>query len=68
MATYTTKQGDTIDWICWKHYGQQSGAVEAVLEANAGLAGAGTVLPAGKIIALPDLPSPGVRAAVKLWD
>lgn len=68
MASYTTKQGDTLDWICWKHYGRQSGAVEAVLEANPGLAGAGTVLAAGKVIVLPDLPSPGVRDTVKLWD
>lgn len=21
-ATYTTQQGDMLDWICWAHYGQ----------------------------------------------
>lgn len=68
MATYRTVQGDTLDQICWKHYGAASGAVEAVLEYNPGLALAGMVLPVGLEIELPELQRPGIRATVKLWD
>jgi len=35
---YRTKEGDVLDRVCWKHYGAQAGAVEAVLEANTNLA------------------------------
>ena len=42
---YRTKEGDMLDWICWKHYGQESGTVELVLTANPGLAANGPKLP-----------------------
>lgn len=66
---YRTKDGDAVDAICWRHYGEQSGAVEVVLEANPGLADIGPVLPAGIIIELPELP-PAVQElpTVRLWD
>lgn len=70
MSTYITAQGDTIDYICWSHYGQQSGAVEAVLEANRSisLADAGPVLPAGLVIELPPLPTPVAEVQpLRLW-
>ena len=66
--TYRTRDGDTLDWICWKHYGRQSGAVEAVLDANPGLADQGPVLAAGVPIALPDLAPAAATAVVRLWD
>jgi phage tail protein X len=34
MITYTTKDGDMLDHICWKYYGNVKGAVEQVLQAN----------------------------------
>lgn len=69
MSIYRTRQGDTVDEICWRHYGASSGAVEAVLDANPGLSAKGDVLPIGLEIELPDLEKPGVQAAtVKLWD
>ena len=66
---YRTKDGDLVDAICWRHYGEQSGAVEVVLEANPGLADIGPVLPSGIIVELPDLP-PAVQElpTVRLWD
>ncbi len=67
MAKYLTKNGDTLDYICWKHYGQQSGAVEQVLEANPGLADAGTILTAGTVIELPDLAVKKIFSKVQLW-
>ncbi|MEM5403905.1 MULTISPECIES: tail protein X [Paraburkholderia] len=49
------KQGDTVDAICWRYYGRTDGTVEAVLEANEGLADLGVVLPTGTPVELPDL-------------
>lgn len=69
MATYKTSQGDTLDYICWKHYGQQSGAVEAVLLANPGLADLGPVLPINTTITLPVLTQPARKAQpIRLWS
>ena len=66
---YRTKDGDMLDWICWRHYGQQAGAVEAVLKANPGLSEAGPLLPAGLVIELPELPQPNQSIdTVRLWD
>jgi len=68
MIQYRTKDGDMLDNICFKHYGGQIGATEAVYEANRGLADIGPVLPAGMIIDLPELPAAEPEAALKLWD
>ncbi|CAN0621057.1 Phage tail protein [Burkholderia multivorans] len=48
-------QGDTVDLLCWRHYGRTDGTVEAVLEANANLADRGLVLPLGTIVEMPDV-------------
>ncbi|WP_175772700.1 tail protein X [Paraburkholderia phenazinium] len=48
-------QGDTVDSLCWRHYGRTDGTVEAVLEANAGLADHGVFLPIGTPVFLPEL-------------
>ena len=69
MATYRTTDGDVIDAVCRRFYGREAGAVEAVLEANPGLAELGPVLPAGTLVELPDLPRPlETIETVKLWD
>ena len=51
------EQGDTVDAMCWRHYGRTAGTVEAVLEANAGLADHGVFLPPGTPVYLPELAS-----------
>jgi len=67
--TYRTVDGDMIDAVCRRFYGRGAGAVEAVLEANPGLADLGPVLPPGTVIQLPDLPRPlETIETVKLWD
>lgn len=65
-----TRQGDTLDYICWRYYGtERGGTVEAVLEANRGLADYGTHLPVGIIIDMPDLSKPAeVVELIHLWD
>lgn len=69
MATYTTKDGETVDYIVWKYYGKQDNrAVEQVLAANPGLAEFGPALPPGMDIELPTLETPTVKTGVKLWD
>ena len=64
-----TQQNDTVDALCWRHYGRTAGVVEAVLNANPGLASHGAVLPAGLLITLPDIQtSAPERQMVSLWD
>lgn len=64
-----TQQNDTVDTLCWRHYGRTAGVVEAVLDANPGLASYGAVLPAGLLITLPDIQtSAPERQMVSLWD
>lgn len=68
MTTYTTREGDTLDRICWQFYGQQSGAVETVLRANPNLADQGIVYPYGIVMVLPELATPAKTETVRLWD
>lgn len=69
-SIYLTSEGDSLDFICWKFYdGQQSGAVEAVLEANPNLSDMGLILPANVQITLPDLAEPAKeQQPIRLWD
>ena len=64
----TTRDGDMIDLIAWDHYGFHEGAVEAVLEANPGLAKRPPVLEGGLEIVLPIVERPSAEATVKLYD
>lgn len=69
MATYITREGDTVDYIAWKFYGATTNqVVEKVLEANRGLADRGPVLPGGLSVSLPDVTAPAKSQGVKLWD
>ncbi|WP_029074420.1 tail protein X [Kaistia adipata] len=69
MAIYITRQGDMIDAICTRAYGDESGYVEIVLDANPGLAALGVPLPIGTVIDLPEIANAkDVVAVVSLWD
>lgn len=66
---YTTSDGDTADYIAWKHYGTTEGRVtEQLLEANRGLADQGPTLPAGLAVRLPVIAPDAKKAGVRLWD
>lgn len=66
---YTTREGDTVDYIAWRHYGRQDGqVVEMLLNTNRGLADRGPSLPAGLKVDLPELPEPERENGVRLWD
>ena len=68
MSTpYVTRDGDVLDDICLRVYGEQKpGQVEAVLAANPGLADRGVLLPSGVLIILPALEAQG-EVTVRLW-
>lgn len=70
-ALYMTLPGDTVDSVCWTHYGSVE-HVTRVLEANPGLAGLGPLLPPGTEIHLPELAArrdePPALPAIHLWD
>lgn len=66
MLEYRTQDGDTVDIIAYKYYGGQAGSVEAVFNANPGLAAQGDTLPGGIIVKLPKLSVP-TTSTVRLW-
>lgn len=67
-STVHASQGDTLDAICWRHYGRTAGVVEQVLDANPGLASLGPILPHGTAVQLPDITTQQQRQTVQLWD
>ncbi|WP_441228025.1 tail protein X [Tardiphaga sp. 20_F10_N6_6] len=65
---YSTRDGDTADYIAWKHYGTTERlVVEQLLDANKGLADMGPLLPAGVIVTLPDIDTTEKATGVTLW-
>ena len=65
--TYTTKDGETLDYICWKYYGRTN-VVEQVLKANRHLALQDAVFTAGIKILLPTIEEPESNKKIKLWQ
>ncbi|MDD4556516.1 MAG: tail protein X [Alphaproteobacteria bacterium] len=65
---YISKDGETLDFICWLHYGRTAGVVEKVLKANRHLAEVGAVLSAGIRITLPTIDESKSNKKIKLWQ
>jgi phage tail protein X len=65
VVTYTTKYGDILDWICWKHYGTTA-VLEQVLSANPTLTD--EKLLAGVIVKLPYIASIRSKKEIRLWS
>lgn len=62
-------KGDTVDAICWRHYGRTAGVTEQVFAANPGLADHGPVIPHGTPVELPEITTPpATKKLVQLWD
>ena len=58
-----------VDAICRRIYGDESGYVEAVLDANPGLAACTAPLPIGTTINLPEISkAEDVAPVISLWD
>ena len=66
-TTCRTSDGDLLDTICHNFYGHLNGSVEAVLDANQGLADEPQPYRTGVVILLPDLAVPA-QEQVTLWD
>ncbi|HEX8446292.1 MAG TPA: tail protein X [Sphingomonas sp.] len=63
------RQGDTLDELAWRERGLGPADLPALLDANAGVAGLGAVLPIGTAIRVPlSAPTTATRAVVNLWD
>jgi len=65
--TCTTSEGDLLDTLCQHYYGHLGGTVEAVLDANQGLADEAQPFRAGVRILLPELPMT-TSDTLQLWD
>lgn len=68
MREYITIQGETIDLICRRVYGDESKFVEEVLKINPGVAALGPKLPIGVRIKLPDLAKLTEPTSQSYWD
>ncbi|SPJ35259.1 tail protein X [Kushneria phyllosphaerae] len=66
--TVRAQQNDTLDHICYRHYGRTDGVIERVFKANPGLCDLGPILPMGTAVTLPDINTQPSRARVQLWD
>jgi phage tail protein X len=66
---YRTKEGDVLDQLCARHYGDEPYRVEDVLAANPGLAAHGPVVAPGLLITLPAVDDTAKeRPTIRLWD
>ena len=64
-----SNQGDTVDYLCWQHYGRTEGVVEQVLNANPGLVELGEILPIGTLVEMPVISEKTQQnTMIKLWD
>lgn len=70
FETVHARQGETVDALVWRVRGAGSGAVEAVLEANPGLAGLGQRLADGTPVRIPAVADRAAETAplVQLWS
>ncbi|HDL7647229.1 tail protein X [Yersinia kristensenii] len=59
-------QGDTVDLLCWRHYGATQGVTEKVLSANPGLSQL-VFLDAGYEVELPEIVHSAQQELVQLW-
>ena len=67
-VVYVTVDDDVVDHIAFRRYGRHTGTMEAVLDANPGLASMPIKLPAGVRIILPSIPDPEPAKQIELWD
>lgn len=68
IRTYMTKDGDTLDAIAWRAYGNEA-AVHALIKANPMSSRLPEKLTAGIVLNLPDItPAPACDVkTVRLW-
>jgi len=62
------RAGETLDEMCFSHYGRTDQVLEAVLEINPALLRAGSVMSAGSQVLLPDLEPISAIETLELWQ
>ncbi len=66
---YLSKEGETLDYICWRYYGKTYGVFEKVLNANPHLWEEDVILQANVEITLPDIEESSEDSSrIKLWQ
>ncbi|EJH2611200.1 tail protein X [Salmonella enterica] len=60
-------QGDTVDLLCFRHYGTTQGVTEQVLAANPELSNS-VFLEAGQEVELPEQQKKKQREMIQLWS
>ena len=65
--TCKTSEGDVLDTLCHHYYGHLDGTVEAVLQANQGLADEVQPFRRGVVVRLPAL-SAAAATSIQLWE
>jgi phage tail protein X len=66
---YRTVQGDSVDLICYRHYGTSHLTTEQVMQANPALAEHGPIIAENTLIELPEITSPTpINNTIQLWD
>jgi phage tail protein X len=70
MATATTREGETVDEVCWRVLGRTGAVTEQVLALNPAVAELGPKLAGGTVLILPNLANAQTarRETVQLWD
>lgn len=68
--SYLTSKGDTLDAICFRHYGSYSAEIlNAVLRRNRWVPGLGVRFPSGKVLVLPVITVASIETRkFKLWE
>ncbi|EIJ4777885.1 tail protein X [Salmonella enterica] len=60
-------EGDTVDLLCFRHYGSTQGVTEKVFAANPGLSNRVFLTP-GQMVEMPEQVPEKRRESVQLWD
>ena len=67
--SFVSREGETVEALVWRALGTCAGRIiERVLDANAGLAALGPVLPSGTCVLVPEIPAAVAVERVRLWD
>jgi phage tail protein X len=67
MRRVLAKDNETLDLICYRHYGRED-VVTDVLMANPHIARLSAFLPAGTIVDLPDVKLPREEDVIRIWS
>lgn len=68
MITYETVEGDTLDGISYRFFGETPGALETLVEANPEILTQPLVLPSGLLVAIPEITGPTIKEReINIW-